>query len=63
MPLIDFKCNTCGEAFQSFQRFNIDMEKGPSCPQCDSEDTETFDAEASQDGVSCEFTPGIGAVK
>ena len=63
MPLVDFKCSACGETFQSFQRFNMDMGKGPSCPQCESEDTETVNAQASLDGVSCAFTPGIGAVK
>ena len=61
MPLIEFNCRTCGETFESFQRFNIDMGKGPSCPQCESEDT--VNAETSLDEVSCEFAAGTGSTK
>ena len=63
MPLIDFKCRTCGETFQSFQRFNMDMGTGPSCPRCESEETQTVDSETPLNAMSCEFSPGIGAVK
>jgi len=61
MPLISFKCSVCGETFQSFQRFNLGMGKGPSCPQCESEDTETVNAETPLDGTACEFAAGTGS--
>ena len=63
MPLIDFRCRTCGETFQAFQRFNMEMGKGPSCPRCESSDTTTADAETPLNGVSCEFIAGTGSVK
>jgi len=61
MPLISFKCSVCGETFLSFQRFNLGMGKGPSCPQCESEDTETVNAETPLDGTACEFAAGTGS--
>jgi len=61
MPLIDFECKACGDTFQSFQRFNIGMGKGPSCPRCESEDTVNVNAETSLDDVYCEFAAGTGS--
>ncbi len=38
MPLFDFRCKTCGHAFEALVR--PQDERGPKCPSCQGEDLE-----------------------
>lgn len=37
MPYYDFRCQSCGYAFESFSAYSDEM---PECPQCESHDVE-----------------------
>jgi putative FmdB family regulatory protein len=39
MPLYEYRCNTCGEAFEKMVRWS-EADRAPSCPQCQSLDTQ-----------------------
>jgi len=38
MPLYEYRCNDCGEAFEKVVRF-LDADLTPACPNCESPDT------------------------
>ena len=39
MPLYEYHCNNCGEAFEKMVRIS-EADLGHACPNCESEDTE-----------------------
>jgi putative FmdB family regulatory protein len=39
MPLYEYRCNTCGQAFEKMVRFS-EMDRTPTCPNCQSFDTQ-----------------------
>ena len=38
MPLYEYRCNQCGEAFEKMVRFS-EADHVPACPNCESKDT------------------------
>ncbi len=38
MPIYEYRCNQCGEAFEKMVRFS-EADRVPACPNCESEDT------------------------
>lgn len=61
MPLIQFKCNACGETFGSFQRLRGGAASATACPSCGSD--ETVAADTSLDSVSREPVAGPKTAK
>ena len=39
MPLYEYYCNNCGEAFEKIIRFS-EADQVPACPNCESTDTD-----------------------
>jgi len=38
MPIYEYRCNECAEAFEKFLRFS-EADRTPVCPKCQSQDT------------------------
>ncbi len=39
MPFYEYRCNSCGEAFEKMMRFS-EASLNPVCPKCQSQDTQ-----------------------
>jgi putative FmdB family regulatory protein len=63
MPLYEYRCNDCGEAFEKVVRF-LEADLTPDCPNCESTDTrklisaaasfgKTASGNANSSGSSC----------
>lgn len=39
MPLYEYRCKDCGEVFEKMMRWS-EADRSPSCPKCQSQDTQ-----------------------
>ena len=58
MPLYEYHCSDCGEAFEKVVRFS-EADIAPACPNCESTDTNKLISTIASFGISetgaCEF--------
>ncbi len=51
MPLYEYRCNDCGEAFEKMVPFS-EASKAPPCPVCQSQDTKKLISSFASKGAS-----------
>ena len=51
MPLYEYHCNDCGEAFEKVVRFS-EADIAPACPNCESTDTNKLISTIASFGIS-----------